>query len=120
VSVRDLAGAGVKSNGTERAECPHSDRSQPCNDGVMTVEVPGDRPGGLAVLQPPPAFCLLMLGQLWFAAEMDTARLGGLRPSCARFTIRSRSSWASALKNARMPGPMVLGQVQVRFVENLH
>lgn len=44
----------------------------------MTVEVPGDRPGGLAFLQPPATLRLLMLGQLGLAAKLDTARPGCL------------------------------------------
>lgn len=39
-------------------------------------------------------------------------------PSWARFTIRSRSSWASALRKASTLSHRA-GQIQVRLVENL-
>ena len=48
-----------------------SSHPQSRDDGVMAVEVPSDRPGGLPVPQPP-AFCLR------FAAKLDTACFGGL------------------------------------------
>jgi hypothetical protein len=51
------------------------------------VEVSGNGPGRLAILQAPATLGLLMLCQLRFAAELDTARLGivsvGLATSAA-------------------------------------
>jgi hypothetical protein len=58
----------------------------------MAIEVAGDRPGGLAVFQPPKALGLLMLGRFRFAAKLYTARLGGLPAILGSIYVRSRSS----------------------------
>ncbi len=55
-------------------------QAQPRDDGVMAIKIPGNGPCRFPSLEPPAALRLLMLGQLRFSTELDTARPGGLPP----------------------------------------
>src|SRR5262245_24107232 len=86
----------------------------------MTIEIPRNRPCRLPSLEPPAPFGPLMLGQLRFAAKLNTARLGSL-PAVLR-ALHDPLALVLSKRTQECQDALAHGasQIQVGLVEHLH